>query len=386
MKNAFFTKTLLCGVMATTFFLINCQKAPSRGVKATGNGATAVAQNVSTECSDDFAAKFKTANDAVNDLKQSNVANLTDDQKVEIVTKEKATREKIDTAFAALPANATACKTKAGAVYDKRSLVGEVDKVNRDLENKGIKTEGLADTKARDQQREKTKAERETFGFEQGMAFTVSEDLAAALNSANVGAVYFKEGGEIIASAENLKADKENRKLSLCELASGTGDVEKGATLKAVTFSLVNKDVKVGRIKASVIMMAGSVPVNLECLIADDFATKPHQAIRKVFSTKLENKKPEEKKPENAEQAKAILAKKQIGVDTATKGVENAKKDLAAIDEQLSAATDNSSKVKLSEQRATILSRLYNAEKELETATKQKQEAEEALKKLEAVS
>ena len=61
MKNSL-SKTLLCGIMATSFILANCQKAPNRGVKAGAPGAGVTDQVDTTQkivaCTPDYLAAY----------------------------------------------------------------------------------------------------------------------------------------------------------------------------------------------------------------------------------------------------------------------------------------------------------------------------------------
>ncbi|MGZ3691835.1 MAG: hypothetical protein ACXVAX_10045 [Pseudobdellovibrio sp.] len=77
--NNLLSKRLLCGVIATTFFLINCQKAPTRGVKAQQDPNGKIASTAkAVDCSDDMITKLN----ARTDLRSKIGAILADPSKI----------------------------------------------------------------------------------------------------------------------------------------------------------------------------------------------------------------------------------------------------------------------------------------------------------------
>lgn len=65
MKNSL-SKTLLCGVLATSFLLVNCQRAPSRGVKAKTGTDNSAQQKAQTPANKDAAAGANKDKDSAN--------------------------------------------------------------------------------------------------------------------------------------------------------------------------------------------------------------------------------------------------------------------------------------------------------------------------------
>ena len=98
MKNTL-SKILICGVIASSFILVNCQKAPSsRGVKGTkGSPATAAekaaaesAKSYVVKCSPDFLDEYKIWNKSIladeKKVKSLKKDDVTDSMKVELET------------------------------------------------------------------------------------------------------------------------------------------------------------------------------------------------------------------------------------------------------------------------------------------------------------
>ncbi|MCC2679486.1 MAG: hypothetical protein K0R29_2062 [Pseudobdellovibrio sp.] len=122
-----FSKALVCGILASTFFIINCQKAPSRGVKADSgnqNGKQTAAQL--PVCSEAAKAArearkpiFKEIKDVVDAQAVANVAALSDDKKIELHDKTNLLDEKTSDLIEKIRASAP-----AGAMVDGCKLVG----------------------------------------------------------------------------------------------------------------------------------------------------------------------------------------------------------------------------------------------------------------------
>lgn len=394
MKHAFLTKTLLCGIMATTFFLINCQKAPSRGVRAkpgaagaatstSDSGQKAGTTDLVVKCSQDFYNKYTEARDAVNKLANADTTDLTDTEKEELKALEKEAREKTNTAIAAITAidaSATACKSEDGKnIYKKAEILGALDKVNLSLSEKGIETTGAEEARKR-----KDKAR-----LSEGMEFEISDQLAEVLKEENVGAVYFK-AGEIITkpSDETKKSDLENKKLSLCELGSGTGDFEKGekAEVKSIDAAMQTKDLATDRYKLTVILAADSAFINFECVIADGKKDVYGEEFRQVFGeenllTQKQVEAAKKQKEIKLENAKAIVEKKKEAVEKATKAVEVAQTAVTEKETEISEMTGD--KTAATEEKDKLVKELDQLKEDLESAETAQTDAEAALKKLE---
>lgn len=418
MRNAFLTKTLLCGVMATTFFLINCQKAPSRGVKAQQGGGSVNAdsaaekakQEILVACSDDFLPKYLKAKAEVDKLAakaEKNLADLTEAEKEEIRSEEKSARALIDDAVAeitSINAEATGC-TKAGEAtpYLIVNIKGLLAKVNLKLAEKNVETEGLKEAQSLKAERKKELVEKNAKSLAEDMEFYISDELAEELSKNKVGAVYF-QSTQIVKnySTETYNAVKKDKKMSMCELGHGTlaETVEKGQKGKVTLVELgTSKDIA-NRHTLKVIMVVPSKTeqsnfVEFDCLIANDRRAQFGVEFRNVFGIKHlateENRVNETKKAEankvTLEEAKNNLKQRDADLVAKTTALERAKAELAAKEVEMQKAADakEADKLKtLEEEKAKLVEHVAEVEKQQKRAQELKTEAEEALKKAEA--
>jgi len=353
--------------MATTFFLINCQKAPSRGIKAQGGAGSvttpdgkAAAAEVLVDCSATFLSVYTEADKLVKELAtkaEMDLSKLTNTEKDEISSKEKVARAKINDAVAEITkikADATGCRApNVAKPYTIEDIKKSLHIVNLKLESKDVKTEGQAEANeakaAANEKRKEAKAKNDLESLDQDMVFKISNELADALKKNNVGAVYFKSKQIITSiSTETYKKDKENVKLTICELAEGTDDIEKGEDGKITYIDMgETKDMQSKRYKLSVIMTVKSVNVKFDCSIADSEKATYGKAFRNVFEKHLltkanienEAKKAETKKVTLAS-AKEELALRQQAIQASATGISNKEAELAAKDAELAKATE----------------------------------------------
>lgn len=419
MKNAF-TKTLLCGVMATTFFLINCQKAPSRGIKGStaAPGATTDASGKATtaevlvECSPDFITKYDLAKKEVDPLKTQKLTDLSEAEKTDLIALVKKASEKTKEAIAELTkidAKATGCvdtdaKTKAkSSPYLKANIEGALNVIVLKMKDQGIVIEGVTDEaeaakEAAKRQRELTK----NLSLSTDMVFVVSDQFAEVLKGENVGGViYFKNGARVVnPSTESLEKDQGDLKSSMCQLDSGTNDYTKGEDLKVTNIT------KPGTIKAGtskryellVTLVGGKSTVGIKCFIADGKQNESEKEFRTAFGKhiapkeakkeeKKEDKKEEAKKDTTVDEAKADLTKKTEALTAATQAAATAKQEYDAKLKEIDAAKEKQDKelaTKLTEAAGPIKAKAEKAEADLKDAQKAKTDAEAALKKAES--
>lgn len=406
MKNAFLTKTLLCGVMATTFFLINCQKAPSRGVKAkTADGAAAdaaakVAAQNAVECSQDFLTKYKELNNSLNELKKDVAAESIDEaKKQELSEKIKTLQTKTNEVVAEIKkvkSGATACVVvdkdkRVQATYPIANIEGLFNDIVVKLNEKEIKVEGVTEVVIA--KKEKAASEKDAKSLSTGQVFNLSKELAEVLTQANINVVYFK-AGQIVknGSAESLAKDKANNKLTLCEIGSGTENEEKAEKVTVTDVSAVSKDVKTERLMFSVAMVANSATIKLNCLLADGKRASLGQEFRNVFAENLltqknieaQKKKADEKAKTAVAKAKHEVEAKEQGVQSTTKGIENAEAAVAEKEKEIAAAAtakEDALVKKLTDAKEELVKKVETLKKDLETVKKQKTDAEAALKK-----
>lgn len=414
MRNASLTKTLFCGVLATTFFLINCQKAPSRGVKAQGGNGSVTTPDAKVEaqnlvvCSPTFLTAYDEARKAVELLSTKATALKTDStniEKDEVISLEKTVRSKVDGAVAEITkinSDATGCnykdpKTQNETIYTIADIKKSLDVINLDLAKKEVKTEGLPEAEER---KAAANQKRLLEGLAERMEFNLSEKLSEVLKKANAsGVVYFKAGNIIERpSQETLEKDRKDKSLTMCEIGEGSGDVEKGQKAKVATIEMASvPDAQSKRYKLLVVMESNSVMVNFDCLVSDSDAQKKvvGKAFRNVFGKNLmtdanlesEKKKTEAKKL-TVDQAKAELAKREEAVTAQDKAITNKEGALAEKEVQLmelsSAATKDDAKIKAAtEEIAQLKTAIDSLKKDLEKLKKSAAEAKEALAKAE---
>ncbi len=411
--------------MATTFFLINCQKAPNRGVRAQNPGSGSVSTDGKTDtqtqtevvvaCSPAFVTAYTEADKLVKELATKANAlksDSTNSEKEEVISQEKVVRSKVNAAvdeIKNIQADATACKVKDSktqkeSVYTIASIKGTLDRINLDLKKKDVQTEGLAESEERvaaaAEKRKQALAKKSLEGLSQNMEFNVSEKLAEALKKSNVGgAVYFKAGNIIDRSSiESLEKDRKDTSLTMCEIGEGSGDVEKAAKGKVASIEMATaKDVKTNRYKLAVVLDVQSVLVNLDCLVSNSDAEKKlsGKAFRNVFGENLltdanieANKKKADAKKVTVDQAKAELAKRDEAVAAQEKAITNKETALTEKEAQLaeaSAATaKDEAKIKtLTEEVAQIKTSIEGLKKDLEKLKKSAAEAKAAAEKAE---
>lgn len=422
MRNASLTKTLLCGVMATTFFLINCQKAPNRGVKAQGgNGSITtpdgktVTEEVFVECSPAFVTAYTEADKLVKEFATKAAALKSDSlnsEKDEVIAQEKVVRSKVNDAVAEITkikADATACKlkdpkTQKESIYTIANIKGSLDKVNLDLAKKEVKTEGLSEAEDRkaaaNEKRKQDLVKKSLEGLSQNMEFNISEKLAEVMKKSNVGGVVYFKAGNIIErpSTETLEKDRKDTSLTICEIGEGSGDVEKADKAKVTSIDMETaKDTKTNRYKLSVVLDVKSVLVNLDCLVSNSDAEKKlsGKAFRNVFGKNLltdanieaEKKKADAKKV-TLDQAKTEVTKRDESVSAQEKAIVNKTTALTEKEAQLAeanaAATKDEAKIKsLTEEVAQLKSSIEDLKKDLENLKKLATQAKEALAKAE---
>lgn len=352
--------------MATTFFLINCQKAPNRGVKAQGGPGSvttpdgkAAAAEVIVDCSPTFLSVYAEADKLVKELaakSSTDLANATESEKEEISSKEKVARAKLNDAVAEITkikADATACKAPNVAnPYTIANIKASLDKVNLELKQKNVSTEGQAEALDRQAEaREKAKlvqAQKDLGSLAEKMEFQISDALAEQLKKDNVGVIYFKNGQIITSpSTETQKKDEENKKLTTCKLAEGTADIEKGEK-GVITYIDMGQtqDAQSKRYKLSVIMSVKSDNVKIDCLVNEDQRTKFGAEFRNVFQKNLMTKANIENEAKKAgakkvtlASAKEELALRQQAIQASAAGIMNKETELAAKEAELAKAT-----------------------------------------------
>ncbi len=396
MKNSI-TKTLLCGVMASTFFLINCQKAPSRGIKAQAGGSADVvvdnklAGKVMVECTPDFVDKYKVSADLVTKLTAATqkLDGLDETQKSTLSASAKTAGDSVTAALDAITKiqlDADGCTvtdktTSKKTPYLKAEIKAQYDKIVLAMHEKAnidVDTyyQSAVDTKKAFDEAKAAKvataaADVEIKGLKQNMKFIVSDALAAVLKDDNVaGVVYFKQGKIMDKpTTEEQTKDRADLTLSSCEIGSGSGNAEKGE--EAVVTSFVNpvtKDATKKRYTLSVVLTIKSVMIKIDCLIADNMSKSVGSAFRLVFGHNLKTQAQIDSEKKKADIAQGILDGKRAAKlelsNTADENVKTAQAAVDAIDKEIAAAVeakDDTKSTTLNEKRVELVATLEKA-------------------------
>ena len=284
--NNLFTKTLLCGVLASSFLLINCQKAPNRAVKAQINPTAKPSAKVGV-CTAAIASdydllkksdkkiqeKLKTATDAASDVEELNG----------LAKELNALSKKVIAAISVLKVDA--CKIHEG--NDEKKEVKDTAnsasiKQVRSNAGKAIKAKTKVDNEITS---EDATAATETLSV--GQELTASADLAAVMSDdANSKGAVAISGAKIEkgAAATALLANKD---VTACSMTiSKKEDVKAGAAIKIVALEdvkLVDKR-NVMNVNITVAVGAdGNAAMSLSCNIADKKETEAAKEIRKAL-------------------------------------------------------------------------------------------------------
>lgn len=414
MKSSFLTKTLLCGVMATTFLLINCQKAPSRGVKAkTGtvegvdSKTAADKAEVLVQCSDSFVSAYTEAHDLLKKLESEKIEGLSEAEQATLNQKLEDAKVKVEAAVTEITkvkSDATGCTVpgkdgKAATKYSILNIRVSLAKLISKAKTGGVQlSEDLVATATNVQNQikqlnERMKVQKDIGSLVQGMKFVISDDLAKTFNEQNVGAVYYKAGDIIKSFSDESKAkDLADKTLSMCELVSGTGDIEKGEQANVLTIDAPSiKDATSGRYKLNVVLTVKSVNVNLNCVLAEAKRESFGAEFRNVFGEHLlteaniaANKK---KKEVSIQKLKETAAKKEQGLKDATTAVAKKQTELSEKKAKFTEAADDATlKESLTAEIEALEKKITELEKAQKTAETQKQEADEALRLAEAAA
>lgn len=343
MKNTL-TKTLLCGVLASTFFLINCQKAPSRGVKAGTGAGTAQTQQEKLSgknvvvCTDTFIKALEEARVAKDKIlanvkaAKAETKKLTETEKAEIKTvrediiiKNRVVKGEMDKMKKGDVVADACTKDKDAHIFEEikngmDNLVIEAGNVI-DIDDEATKNAKLSKA-----EREKIK---EATSLVEKTKLIVSSDLAAALKNDNKGGFYYFTNGEILAdSGSKLETLKKDKTKTVCELESVTPeDLSISADDKLTYLNTETKMIDARNLLTVKLMKSESQLYVINCLIAD--GKKAETEFRLAFKDHLRTQAQIDKKADSAkttlEKAQADLDKKVKANDLAIKAAKEAK-------------------------------------------------------------
>lgn len=284
--NNLFTKTLLCGVLASSFLLINCQKAPNRAVKAQINPTAKPSAKVGV-CTADIASdydllkksdkkiqeKLKTATDAASDVEELNA----------LAKELNALSKKVMAAIAVLKVDA--CKIHEGN-DDKKAVKDTANSASikqvRSNAGKAIKAKTKVDNEITT---EDAAAASETLSV--GQELMASADLAAVMSddSNSKGAVAISAAKiEKGAAATALLANKD---VTACSITiSKKEEVKAGASIKVVALEDVKLVDKRNVMNVNITVAVGTdgnAAMSLSCNIADKKEGEAAKEIRKAL-------------------------------------------------------------------------------------------------------
>jgi hypothetical protein len=357
MKNSL-SKALLCGVVASTFILVNCQKAPNRGVKAqvgAGTSADKLAGKKVAECTPSFLSVLKEARDlkekiAAN-VKASIVDNkkLTDEQideikkvRLEILAADKkvtAEMEKMKVGDAA----AEACKT------DKESnLFSDIKSQMAKIILDSGKVGGVQDVDQERLEKEKTEKEKkeEANKLQENAKFVMSAKLAEEYKIENNGGVIYFKGGEIIKESASYEVDKADKTKTICILEGVSKELKKLDGGEILTVLNFGTPTKVGERYELVVPVTIADSANtFKCQIADkkekDFRGQFRGALGKHLQTQKQIDDAELAGKSGVEKAQADLDKKEKNVATAFSEWQKLNVEVETKDKEAKEASEN---------------------------------------------
>ncbi len=377
MKNSL-SKALLCGVLASTFLMVNCQKAPSRGVRAEkGNSSDQsiqekLAKLKVADCSESFIDAIQKSRAVKDKIKividanaQKDHKDLTDAEKTDLKTlrldlieKNKITQAEMDKMKVA-EAQAEACK-KGNDSY----IFEEIKSGMNDVTIKAGELAGVDDQGQKDliQARTERLTRLETSTFDQGAKLVVSADLAAVMTQANLmGVVYFKNAS-IIKESSSFETDKADKTKTICYLSDISSEDQKISALDTVNVNLVENLKKVdNRSVLTVRIGKGDSFYTIKCLIADAKVSSYKTEFRAAFGKNLRT-------------LKEVELSKTTSLDALTKAHDEAVTKSKELEDQLNPlelkiteAQDKEDATlvqSLKEQRAKLIEKIDQAEKD----------------------
>ncbi len=342
MKNSL-TKTLLCGVMASTFLLANCQKAPSRGVKAGSPGVAdqktgALAKSVA--CTDDYKKAYtNTRNQQIKIEKQLKdiTGESTEEQKANLVTDlEELNRLVKISEPAAIKLNAEACTTTVKGKTETIDFKKIVSYTNF-LGTAVAKVTGTDNELSK--RAEAALLEKGKESLAEGMDLVVGKDLADALDKDLIKSSYFIGG---IRKTTGIEEAKKDASKTVCFIVETAGKVDEGSTLTVLTLA-AEVDATTKR-KASTFGVTTSAGANLlKCLLAEgkDAAVM----VRNAFGANLLSKKQIDAKLPVEEKASVTETEANAKALTETKDVAQAKGAAKVVESSKAASGDTTKAV-----------------------------------------
>lgn len=368
MKNTF-SRTLICGIIASSFILVNCQKAPTgRGVKGTAgtpqtpaDKAAEAAKSVLVKCSPEFAKEYLAWS---NYLKTDEVENLrklkaSDELNESQLLDLKDVRKQLESKIAAVEPEIKKMQEAQDKIANEKKqeikkldgCFGETEGKKKDILFQEIQTttnsyigkiskfDGVKSDRTQLNEKE-IELKNAHSDVTKDAKFYVSEELNNALDSADMDSVYFKEGKALTGEEEKKKAIASSM-LSVCYIKTSEGKLKDlDVTLDSVSQEKVGQ---VGtKVRYKIIMTSGGDTYMLGC----DIPAKKSLAIgfREAMGKLLQSKEQREK-AKVAETAKADAAK--VAADA--KKTEKEEKDKKAAEDKANKAAEDKAKKEIIE-------------------------------------
>ncbi|MBC7419277.1 MAG: hypothetical protein H7328_00990 [Bdellovibrio sp.] len=301
MKNSL-SKTLLCGVLASTFLLVNCQKAPSRGVKAgTTEGVadkTAAVQKI-VECTPEYLTAFKATGAQLDKVsKQVEALNLkVKTEKISEVEKSDLTKDLLELTNLKKSSDAAAAKLKdadgCNVVMDAKGTKKAI--IFKDLQAAplalGTKVATLTGeendlSKADKEKKAQDLLEKGAKSLSAGMELLVGKILADALDdSQKDGASYFITGQ--LKTDGGFKVATEDKKITVCYVTLTGGKVDEKSKLKIIEVAAVTQNAKFKRKALTISAQSTAGLVGLECLLSETSKYDANAEFRNGFGGEL---------------------------------------------------------------------------------------------------
>ncbi|OFZ28352.1 MAG: hypothetical protein A2622_04420 [Bdellovibrionales bacterium RIFCSPHIGHO2_01_FULL_40_29] len=365
------SKTLICGVIASSFILVNCQKAPSsRGVKGTkGSPAntagkqTAEVQNL-VKCTDEFNKVYEIFAKLYEDEDVKKIPSM---KKGDTVTAEEKERylaldtklveesERVEKEFVHMEAienkkaeaAKTATKTVDGCYFDERKkskpilrkeVVGFVNATSKKIEELTGEKTLRADAGREDaKKRQEAKIELETNITNMNAKFFVTKEFNEALDDAKIDESFFVNG-QVQIGIDKLKEATADESLSVCWVSKTSGKLEDDTKPLQMRHTEIKESLN-GKTEHEIIMLSGSYNYTINCLVpakvtldkafrtamGDLLKTKATSDEDKATEeVKSEEKKPAETKTEKVEPSTQVEEK--ITADVNKENLDAAKK------------------------------------------------------------
>lgn len=359
------SKILLSGVLATSFMLINCQKAPSRGVKAkagtdssqtdAANKTTAETPKKTVECSPGAKDAIAEAQTKLDELKKlyadKNKTDITSADSDDLVNKADNLKTKTDTAVKSIEdLKADACynldanKKQLPAVaietikYNSNDIIAKVQTLTK---------KSTPQTEAAVQEKTVADATRVKTLFKNQEVLYVREALANVLDSEHTdGEVYFIDG-ELYEGKTDYEAALDKKSQTVCMIEAADSEKPAKNTKLVIQTPTETAATKLKSATLKVSLRSDSYFYRIFCQIAEgkesqkelEFLTalgKKHLMTKTQFSKltdedKVDDKAKKLKKYKKVvDEKKTVLDSKNETLKTAKEKTEKAKIDLEA--------------------------------------------------------